>query len=179
MSSEETKTQMTAKEYDLKQVSDGIQKLLFSGSWLTLPSLLGGVGEIGGGKVGWVGGLGGRGDSVAISFAVRGFCPPSHNARVCTVPAAFTAFLHFQMQIVFPLAIQSVLGPINMYGSPLVKVYFLGQSATGKLKRPWEAKAMDPISQYKAMMNHLKNDGQPPKKSAKERKSANKLRRRK
>ena len=146
MSSEETKTQMTAKEYDLKQVSDGIQKLLFSGAYL----------------------------ACRLSLAAS-----SHNARVRTVPAAFTAFLHFQMQIVFPLAIQSVLGPINMYGSPLVKVYFLGQSATGKLKRPWEAKAMDPISQYKAMMNHIKNDGQPPKKSAKERKSANKLRRRK
>jgi hypothetical protein len=100
MSSEETKTQMTAKQYDLKQVSEDMRKLMFS--------------------------------------------------------AAITGFIHFQMQIIFPLAIQAVLGPINMYGTAIFKVYILKQPATGKLKRPWEAKAQDPFSQYKQMMKHIK-----------------------
>jgi len=120
MSSDETKTQMTAKEYDTKQNSEAMRKLVMS--------------------------------------------------------AAITGFIHFQMAIIFPLAIQAVLGPINMYGTPIFQVYFLNQPATGKLKRPWEGKGADPFSQYKAMMKHIKNDGKPAKMSGKERRGNNKQR---
>ncbi|RKP19995.1 hypothetical protein ROZALSC1DRAFT_28470, partial [Rozella allomycis CSF55] len=60
------------------------------------------------------------------------------NLRQASISVAILAFLHVKFGYTQPLIIQSVLPIFNLIKSPLFKIYFLGKSASGELRRPWK-----------------------------------------
>lgn len=67
--------------------------------------------------------------------------------------AVITSFVHYKWGYIPPLLIQSIMGVLNCFQSPLVRVYLRGYKATGELKRPWKDAS-------NAMAKNLKSVGE-------------------
>jgi hypothetical protein len=63
-----------------------------------------------------------------------------------------TGFIHFKWGYVQPLILQAVMGPMNLYGAPLIMVHLLGKPAVGKYQRPFKAdSSSDPFGLMKSL----------------------------
>merc|ERR1712178_587788 len=50
-----------------------------------------------------------------------------------------TSGIHYKWGNAMPLALQSIMIPMNLMDEPLFRIHILGQDAVGKLQRPFKA----------------------------------------
>ena len=57
------------------------------------------------------------------------------------MPLVMISVMHWKWEFIRPLVMQSIMMPLTLSDNKLFKIYLLGHSAEGKLKRPWVAAA--------------------------------------
>eukprot|EP00343_Euplotes_focardii_P010903 CAMPEP_0205827292 /NCGR_PEP_ID=MMETSP0206-20130828/31491_1 /ASSEMBLY_ACC=CAM_ASM_000279 /TAXON_ID=36767 /ORGANISM="Euplotes focardii, Strain TN1" /LENGTH=216 /DNA_ID=CAMNT_0053128057 /DNA_START=30 /DNA_END=680 /DNA_ORIENTATION=+ len=87
--------------------------------------------------------------------------------KMALVGVGITCLLHFKWEIIQPLVIQSVLGPLKLVDHALFKLHVLGAAETDKLVRPF--KVDDPNAMLKGLMGQSEEETPAPKPKAKKR----------
>ena len=68
-----------------------------------------------------------------------------------------TSGIHYKWGNAMPLALQSIMIPMNLMDEPLFRIHILGQDAVGKLQRPFKA----PDSPFAALMGETPTTSPP------------------